>query len=180
MPPPQAQQVQQQQTQAAAPTPQQQRDAIAETDAKYFPPGGDRRPVILYDGVCALCNWGVNVVLDWDAPGTRQFQFRLAALQSPAGRALLRRAGRAPDDISSIVLVEAGGVAFTKSEAVRRIGARLGAPFPLLAALARPVPLALRDFLYEQVADNRYNLFGRTPECRLRDAGELEGRFLVE
>lgn len=143
---------------------------------QYFS-AGDKRPVILYDGDCALCNWGVNVVLDLDR--SRPPKFRLAALQSPCGRSLLRRCGRAPDDISSIVLVEEAGF-HLRSEAVRRIGARLGAPLPLLAAAAEPVPLPLRDWLYVQVADNRYKLFGRTDECRLRDAGELADRFLVE
>jgi len=66
--------------------------------------GTDQRPVILYDGVCNLCNGAVNFMLDWDTSA----RFRLAALQSPAGRRLLARCGRSPDDISSIVLVEAG------------------------------------------------------------------------
>jgi predicted DCC family thiol-disulfide oxidoreductase YuxK len=66
---------------------------------EYFQ--ADSRPVILFDGVCNLCNGGVNFMLDWDRRG----EFRLAALQSPAGRKLLQRSGRSPDDISSIVLV---------------------------------------------------------------------------
>jgi predicted DCC family thiol-disulfide oxidoreductase YuxK len=112
--------------------------------------------------------------------------FRLAALQSPAGRALLSRCGRAPDDISSIVLVEldpaapSGARGHIKSEAVRRISARLGLPFPVLAALAQPVPLPLRDLLYDQVAANRYSFFGRTDACRLGDAGAYASRFVVE
>lgn len=114
-------------------------------------------------------------MLDWDTAAA----FRLAALQSPAGRALLARCGRSPDDISSIVLVEPERC-YTKSEAVRRIGARLGLPFPLLAALAQPVPGPLRDFLYDQVAANRYNLFGRSDACRLGNADKLAARFIVE
>jgi predicted DCC family thiol-disulfide oxidoreductase YuxK len=58
--------------------------------------------VILFDGVCNLCNGGVNLALDLDPPG----ELRFAALQSSAGRALLRRSGRDASDISSIVLVE--------------------------------------------------------------------------
>jgi predicted DCC family thiol-disulfide oxidoreductase YuxK len=94
--------------------------------------------------------------------------------------------GRAPDDISSIVLVEpdasspTGAAGHIKSEAVRRIGARLGVPFPLLAALVQPVPLPLRDFLYDQVADNRYGFFGRTDACRMADAGAFASRFVVD
>jgi hypothetical protein len=65
----------------------------------------DRRPVILFDGVCNMCNGGVNFVLDWDPAG----KVRFCALQSDAGRALLQRCGRSADDISSIVLVEESG-----------------------------------------------------------------------
>jgi len=68
---------------------------------RYFD-AGDARPVILFDGVCNLCNGGVNLALDLDPPG----ELRFAALQSSAGRALLRRSGRDASDISSIVLVE--------------------------------------------------------------------------
>ena len=74
---------------------------MAVPGAQYF--RDDSRPVILFDGVCNLCNGGVNFILDWD----KQAVYRLAALQSIAGRELLRRAGRSPDDLSSIVLVGA-------------------------------------------------------------------------
>ncbi|KAI8471652.1 MAG: hypothetical protein J3K34DRAFT_227810 [Monoraphidium minutum] len=156
---------------AAALPQQQQQQQQQEVD--YF--ASDKRPIILFDGVCNLCNTGVNIVLDFDKDGA----FRMAALQSAAGRRLLARSGRSPDDISSIVLVEERR-AFVKSEAVRRIGAALGVPFPLLAALVAPVPLPLRDFLYDQVAANRYDLFGRTPACRLGDAGAFAGRFISD
>lgn len=69
----------------------------------YF--AADKRPIILFDGVCNLCNGGVNLALDLDPPGNLRF----AALQSPAGRRLLARAGRDPSDISSIVLVVGKG-----------------------------------------------------------------------
>lgn len=153
----------------------------AQATARYFPAQGDRRPIILYDGVCNLCNGAVDLMLrlDPNAPG----RFRLAALQSDCGRALLRRSGRAPDDISSIVLVEPDAF-HVRSEAVRRIAAGLGALtlLPVLAAAARPVPLALRDAAYDAVADNRYGFFGRARECRLSDrspAREFEERFVT-
>jgi predicted DCC family thiol-disulfide oxidoreductase YuxK len=147
---------------------------------KYFGQG-DARPIILYDGVCNLCNGAVDVMLRLDpkSPG----RFRLAALQSDAGKALLKRSGRAQDDISSIVLVEPSGF-HIRSEAVRRIAAGLAAPtlLPLLAAAAQPVPLPLRDAAYDAVADNRYGLFGRARECRLSDRSpkrEFEERFVT-
>mmetsp|Transcript_1146 Transcript_1146/g.1339 ORF Transcript_1146/g.1339 Transcript_1146/m.1339 type:complete len:234 (-) Transcript_1146:465-1166(-) len=124
----------------------------------------DSRPVILFDGVCNLCNGGVNFVLDWDP----QSRVRFAALQSSAGRALLQQAGRAPDDISSIVLV-GKHKAWIKSEAVLRIGEYLQLPFPAMAQLAMFFPLIIRDQVYDQVAANRYNFFGKSNSCRVSD-----------
>ncbi|OWM78264.1 hypothetical protein CDL15_Pgr015083 [Punica granatum] len=63
---------------------------------------GDSRPIMLFDGVCNLCNGGVRFVRAND----RNRRIRFEALQSEAGRNLLRRSGREPDDISSVVLVE--------------------------------------------------------------------------
>ena len=63
----------------------------------------DSRPIILFDGVCNLCHGGVNFVLDTD--NTSDGALRFAALQSELGKSLLDRAGKRPDDISSIVLV---------------------------------------------------------------------------
>lgn len=132
----------------------------------------DERPIILFDGVCNLCNGGVNFMLDWDREGRARF----AALQSPAGQALLQRSGRSPYDISSIVLVE-NTTSYIKSEAILRIARLLDVPFPFLAGLGMLVPLQLRDPLYDVVATNRYKLFGSTSECRLSDA-RFEERFV--
>lgn len=134
----------------------------------------DTRPIILFDGVCNLCNGGVNLMLDLDRRGA----FRFAALQSAAGRSLLERCGRHPSDISSIVLVQPDGC-FIKSEAVLRIAAGLQLPFPLIAAAGFPFPLFFRDFVYDTVADNRYMLLGKQSECRLSDSRFAE-RFLFE
>lgn len=92
------------------------------------------------------CNGGVNLMLDWDTRGA----FRMAALQSAAGRKLLQRAGRSPDDISSIVLVEPGQ-AYIKSEAVLRIAQGLNMPLALLAGLAFLVPRPPADAIYDTV-----------------------------
>lgn len=92
------------------------------------------------------CNGGVNFMLAWDREG----RFRFAALQSDTGRALLRRAGRSPDDISSIVLVERQA-AYTKSAAILRIAAGLQAPLPLVAAALDVFPRPFKDWFYDQV-----------------------------
>merc|ERR1719181_1314068 len=89
----------------------------------------NRAPVVLYDGVCRMCNFWVDWVLDNDpAPG----KLRFAALQSPIGRTLLERSGRRPDDISSIVLVTPDR-ALLKSDAVLEIGKTLSLTTPLSA-----------------------------------------------
>lgn len=135
----------------------------------------DNRPVILYDGVCNLCNTAVNFMLDVDpSPGN----FRLASLQSEAGKRLLQRSGRAPDDISSIVLVEKTG-AYIQSEAVLRIARGINHPFAFLAIFGFPVPLFIRDTVYDLVADNRYSIMGKRDECRLADSNFME-RFIIE
>ena len=139
----------------------------------------DSRPVILFDGVCNMCNGGVNFALDWDPDGN----FRFAALQSDAGRALLQRSGRSPDDISSIVLVDKEQ-AYIKSDAVLRIAKRLGRPFP---AVVKPFPILGRagllfprfgrNFVYDRVANNRYNMFGKSDSCRISD-DRFDDRFV--
>ncbi|GFP87567.1 dcc family protein at1g52590 chloroplastic [Phtheirospermum japonicum] len=111
----------------------------------------------LANGVCNLCNGGMKFVREND----RQRNIRFEALQSEAGKKLLQRSGRAPDDISSVVLVEKDRSYF-KSEAVLKIMQYINLPFPQLAFFMQVVPLFVRDFVYENIADNRYNLFGRT------------------
>jgi len=133
----------------------------------------DKRPIFLYDGVCRFCNAGVNFVLDHDSEG----RIRMAALQSDEGRELLVRAGREPDDISSIVYIEEGGSAI-KSQAVLAIGKCLDRPFPQAALAAGLLaPRAVKDLVYDVVAENRYNLMGEMEACRLSDPAHAE-RFL--
>ncbi|KAL3138183.1 hypothetical protein ABBQ38_005407 [Trebouxia sp. C0009 RCD-2024] len=138
--------------------------------ADYF--ASDNRPVILFDGVCNLCNGAVNFLLDWD----KDAQYRLAALQSKAGSELLQQAGRKPDDLSSVVLVEPGQ-AYVKSEAVLRIGRRLNTPFFVLGSMGLPVPSFIRDAAYDLVATTRYQVWGKTDSCRMCDS-RFKERFI--
>jgi predicted DCC family thiol-disulfide oxidoreductase YuxK len=98
---------------------------------------------------------------------------RFAPLQSEAGRSLLQRCGRQPDDISSIVLVEEDRC-LIKSDAILQIAQRLDAPWPWVSAPGYVLPLGLRDVLYDQVANNRYTVFGKRKVCRACD-GQLSG-----
>ncbi|GAB2228180.1 hypothetical protein Droror1_Dr00010010 [Drosera rotundifolia] len=122
----------------------------------------DSRPVMLFDGICNLCNGGVKFVRDND----RNKTIRYEALQSENGRMLLRRSGRAPDDISSVVLVERDR-SYVKSEAVLQIMEYINIPFPQLAFFLRFVPLFIRDYAYDNLANNRYAIFGRSESCEI-------------
>jgi predicted DCC family thiol-disulfide oxidoreductase YuxK len=130
------------------------------------------RAVVLFDGVCNLCNASVNFIIKRD-PRNR---FAFAALQSEAGRALLARhdiSGRRPD---SVVLLEEGRC-FTRSSAALRIARQLSGPWPLLYPLA-VVPAPIRDRIYDWVARNRYRWFGKREQCRL-PTPELASRFVL-
>ncbi|XP_039143026.1 DCC family protein At1g52590, chloroplastic [Dioscorea cayenensis subsp. rotundata] len=137
-------------------------DWVKSTDAEYFQE--DTRPIMLFDGVCNLCNGGVRFVRDND----HNRRIRYEALQSESGKKLLRRSGRSPDDISSVVLVEKDK-SYIKSEAVLKIMEYLQVPFPQFALFFRLVPLFIRDIAYDNVANNRYTLFGRsdTDSCQI-------------
>ena len=128
-------------------------------------------PVILFDGVCNLCNGFVQFVIAHD-PSAR---FHFASLQSDAAAALLngRPTNRPIPD--SIVLVEDGRL-FTESSAALRIARALGLPWSLTYALIA-VPKPLRDAVYAWVARNRYRWFGKRDVCMM-PTPELRGRFL--
>lgn len=127
--------------------------------------------VILFDGECNLCDWSVRFVVRHDPRG----RFRLAALQSPAGRRLLAERGVDPRGIDSVVLIE-GERWYARSDAALRIARGLAGPWPLLSAL-RIVPRPLRDWAYDVVARNRFRWFGRRDACLLPTPA-LRERFL--
>lgn len=127
--------------------------------------------VVLFDGVCNLCNGWVRFVIARD-PRAR---FRFASLQSPFGSDVLCRHGFASDFLGSILLLE-GDVLFAKSDAVLRIAGGLRWPWPLLSVF-RLVPRAVRDVVYDWVARNRYRWFGKRDSCPLPSRQDA-ARFL--
>jgi predicted DCC family thiol-disulfide oxidoreductase YuxK len=131
---------------------------------------GDR-PIILFDGHCALCSGWVSFVLRHD----RAAVFRLLPAQTALGTALYRHYGLDPRDYETNILIE-DGRAFFKSESAIRMLERLGAPWSA-ARVLRIIPVAWRDFLYDIVARNRLRWFGRRDQC-LISAPRYEDRFL--
>ena len=129
--------------------------------------------VIVFDGVCNLCNGFVQFVIARD-PAAR---FRFAPLQSEAGRRVLESAGAVEPLPDAVALVESGR-AFVRSTAALRIVRRLRAPWPLAYAFI-VVPRPLRDWLYDVVARHRYRWFGTRDDCMV-PTPELRARFLAD
>lgn len=128
-------------------------------------------PVLLFDGVCNLCNGSVQWVLMHDAKA----QFRFAALQSDTGQMLLRQFGLAPAQLDTVVLV-AGDRVFLRSDAPLEIVRRLGGGWALLYVF-KVLPRPLRNAVYDWVARHRYRWFGRQETCML-PRPEWKGRFV--
>ena len=127
-------------------------------------------PVLLFDGVCNLCNGFVRFTVKFDAEGT----FRFAPLQSPVGQELLDRHGMDTEEFDSVVLVEADGVS-THSTAALKVLRELDGPWPLLYPLVY-LPKVLRDGVYDLVAKYRYRVFGKQDSCPMPEP-EVRERF---
>ena len=136
------------------------------------PAFADDRPIIIFDGHCAMCSGSARFVLRHD----RRAAYRLLAAQSDLGRALYAHYGLDPRNFETMILLEAGQPSF-KSEASLRIARRLDFPWNLLA-LFRIVPRALRDRLYDVLARNRLRIFGRRERCYISDPRYAD-RFLA-
>ena len=128
--------------------------------------------LVLFDGVCVLCSGWVRFLLARD----RAEFFRFTPIQSPYGRALAQRLGidvETPETNAVII----GGRAYFKADSAMQALARLPRWrwVRIFAILPRPV----RDWLYDRVARNRYQLFGRTESCMV-PAPELMRRFVFD
>lgn len=138
------------------------------TPAPLLKPG---ETVVLFDGVCKLCNGWARFLIRHD----HDRRVRLAAVQSPEGQALLAWAGLPLDQFDTIAVIRDRHY-WERSEAVFEIIAQLPARWrPLL--LLRAIPRFFRDWAYDRIARNRYRLFGKYDTCLLPDP-DHEQRFL--
>lgn len=126
-------------------------------------------PVLLFDGVCNLCNGVVQFVLTHDPKGEVHF----ASQQSPYGQRTMLEHGLS--GIEGVVLLE-GERVYTHSDAALRLLSYLPAPLSWLSAL-RVIPKALREIVYRFIARNRYRLFGKREACMM-PRPEWKARFL--
>jgi predicted DCC family thiol-disulfide oxidoreductase YuxK len=136
----------------------------------------DRRILVLYDGVCGLCNRLNRFLLARDRHGW----FDFAPLQSDTGRAWLARtglAGAAPDTLVVVADYRSPSPRpLTRSDAVLVLLPSLGGHWRA-AALLRAIPRPIRDAAYALVARHRYAIFGRFESCPLPPAGS-RARFI--
>lgn len=119
----------------------------------------DARPIILFDGICVLCTANARFVLRHDRHG----HFRLASVQSEAGRALCERFGVDPVNPDTMLVIE-GVRARRDSDTVLAIAEGLGWPWRA-AGVLRMIPRGWRDAAYRRIARDRYRLFGKHDAC---------------
>lgn len=130
------------------------------------------KKIILFDGVCNLCESSVQFVIQHDTKD----QFRFVALQSELGQRILNHIGINPKNIDSVVLYEPGIAYYYKSNAAIQIARHLGGFFHF-GTIFRIIPTALRNALYDYVAANRYKWYGKKESCLL-PTPELKAKFL--
>ncbi|PKL78374.1 MAG: hypothetical protein CVV27_03400 [Candidatus Melainabacteria bacterium HGW-Melainabacteria-1] len=130
-----------------------------------------RHAILLFDGVCNVCNGAVNFIIDHDPDG----YFKFASLQSEAGQDLLKRFKLPTADFNTMVLIEHNSY-HIKSDAALRIARRLKGPLSL-AYIGVIVPRFVRDKIYDLIASNRYQWFGKRDQCRLPTPA-IRARFL--
>ena len=132
-------------------------------------------PVLLYDGICGVCNTAVQTILKLDAHGTLRF----AALDSPFAKAVIERHPELAE-VDSVVFVDepgrAGERVSTRSAALLRVAAYLGGPWRVFSAAA-VIPSPVRDRMYDGFAKIRYRVFGVKDTCPI-PSPEVRARFI--
>lgn len=139
--------------------------------------GRGSNPIVLYDGVCGLCNRLVQFVLKND----RNDVFRFASLQSKLAEQILVRHRLRSESLETVYVVLDYGLAeervLSRLQAVVYVLQQLGGPLAYISAILRVLPAPVQNFLYGLVARNRYRVFGRYETCPLPD-GDTRSKFL--
>jgi predicted DCC family thiol-disulfide oxidoreductase YuxK len=125
-------------------------------------------PIVLYDGVCGLCNGAVQFLLKRD----RHDRLRFASLQSDFAAALLKRHGVDHQDLDTVYVVlnsgEANEALLAKSDAFLQLAKVIGGVWGI-ARFEKIIPRPIRNWLYDFVARHRYQVFGKYEACMLPD-----------
>jgi predicted DCC family thiol-disulfide oxidoreductase YuxK len=134
-----------------------------------FPKG---KKIILFDGICNLCESSVLFVIKYD----KKDIFRFVALQSDLGIEIVKHIGLNPKHIDSVILYEPGISYFYKSAAAIEIAKDLGGFFHM-GTLFKIIPNGLRNLLYDFIAKNRYSWYGKKESC-WTPSDDLKSKFL--
>lgn len=132
----------------------------------------EQQRIILFDGVCNLCNGSVIFILQREKRPT----FKFASIQSETGKELLAWCGLPADFVQAVVLIDRGMI-YLGSTAALKIGQQLKFPWSFLAHLGLVIPRFVRDWVYSQIAAHRYRWFGKRDVCMAPTEG-LKARFL--
>ncbi len=132
----------------------------------------ENKKIILFDGICNLCNSAVQYIIKHD----KNDVFRFAALQSDIGDKLIKERGMDASRIDSIILIEPGVAYYTKSTAALKIARSFGGIWQL-AGVFRWIPEKIRDRVYDYIANNRYKWYGKKEACMV-PTPELKSKFL--
>jgi predicted DCC family thiol-disulfide oxidoreductase YuxK len=127
--------------------------------------------VVLFDGVCNLCNGAVQFIIKRD----KQSKFLFASLQSDFGKSQLLRFGLDPLELHSVIVLE-GGKIYQRGDAALRIIPHLAQPWPFLG-IFRVLPRFFRDWVYDLIAKNRYRVFGKKESCML-PTPDMKAKFV--
>jgi predicted DCC family thiol-disulfide oxidoreductase YuxK len=132
----------------------------------------ENKKIVLFDGVCNLCDGAVQRIIKHD----KKDVFRFASLQSEIGKKLVAERGLDPEEIDSIILIEPGVAYYRKSTAALEISRDLSGGYAFLKNFLF-IPEVFRDGIYDLIASNRYNWFGKKEQCMI-PTPELKAKFL--
>jgi predicted DCC family thiol-disulfide oxidoreductase YuxK len=127
--------------------------------------------IILFDGVCNLCNGSVKFILKYEKSSLIHF----ASIQSEIGKTLLQWCGLSEDFSEAVIYIENGKV-HQGSTAALKIGQRLKFPWSMISSVGLLVPRFFRDWIYRQIGTHRYQWFGKRDVCMV-PTKELKMRF---
>lgn len=130
------------------------------------------KKIILFDGVCNLCNGFVQFIINRD----KQDVFRFASLQSETGKQLLLERHIDVSKTDSVVLIELGVAYYIKSDAALQIGSHLKG-YSGISRILYLIPSSLRNIVYDLIARYRYAWFGKKEACMIPTL-ELKAKFL--
>ena len=130
------------------------------------------KKIVLFDGVCNLCNNTIQRIIKRD----KKDLFRFAALQSETGEKLTTDRNIDTSKVDSIILIEPGVAYYVKSEAALKIGRHLKG-YRTMSRVLNLFPSGLRNIVYDFVARNRYKWYGKKDQCMV-PTPELRAKFL--